>query len=208
MSHPSSGMMCEAGSPEPFNPYQPSTSRQALLPGDIQGKKVGEQKVTDEDCLSRDYSDFYCKVCDSHMNNYSIWESHARGKKHAKNKKKAEEGSLTINNIIEAPHGTISHLEEMILEECGPNDIIVGLNFIRENQGENGDLYNCYLCGSVCPTIDIIDHLYLKKHKTKYLNVFLGSLPKKGKYPTRGSPLDQVAVFVQQQAISLIPGVS
>ncbi|CAL1295301.1 unnamed protein product [Larinioides sclopetarius] len=156
-------------SPEHFNPHQPSTSRQLLFPGDVQGKKVDEQKVTDEECLSRDYSDFYCKVCDSHMNNYAMWESHARGKRHAKNKKKAEEGGGMNSNFIEAPCGTISHLEEMIIEQCDPSDIIVGLNFIRENRGENGDLYNCFLCGSVCTTIDIIDHLYLKKHKTKYL---------------------------------------
>ncbi|GBM90505.1 hypothetical protein AVEN_215767-1 [Araneus ventricosus] len=160
-------------SPELYNPYRPSTSRPALLPGDVQGKKTDELTVTDEDCLSRDFSDFYCKVCDSHMNNYSMWESHARGKRHSKNKKKAPIGLVTNSNFIEAPHGTISHLEAMIYEQCGPNDIIVGLNFIRENQGENGDLYNCYLCGSVCPTIDIIDHLYLKKHKTKYLEKML-----------------------------------
>ncbi|CAL1295290.1 unnamed protein product [Larinioides sclopetarius] len=160
-------------SPESYYPYQPSSSRPVLLPGDVQGKNTDELTVTDEDCLSRDFSDFYCKVCDSHMNNYSMWESHARGKRHAKNKKKAPIGLVTNSNFVEAPRGTISHLEEMIYEQCGPNDIIVGLNFIRENQGENGDLYNCYLCGSVCPTIDIVDHLYLKKHKTKYLEKML-----------------------------------
>ncbi|CAL1295296.1 unnamed protein product [Larinioides sclopetarius] len=159
--------------PEHLNLHQPSTSKQAPLPENVQGKSPDDQKVTDEDCLSKDYLDFYCKVCDSHMNNFAMWESHARGKKHAKNKKKAEEGARTNDNFIEAPQGTISHLEKLINEQCDPNDIIIGLNFIRENQGDNGYLYNCFLCGSVCTTIDIIDHLHLKKHKTKYLEKML-----------------------------------
>ncbi|CAL1295306.1 unnamed protein product [Larinioides sclopetarius] len=79
----------------------------------------------------------------------------------------------TNSNFVEAPIGTISHLIEMIDKQCDPDDIIIGLNFIRESRGENGDLYNCYLCGSICSTIDILDHLYLKKHKTKYLEKLL-----------------------------------
>lgn len=34
---------------------------------------------------------------------------------------------MSNTNFVEAPHGTISHLEEMIHEECDPKEIIVGM---------------------------------------------------------------------------------
>lgn len=40
-------------------------------------------------------SDFYCAVCDSHMNSVQVWESHIQGKRHVKNLKK-ESGAAPI----------------------------------------------------------------------------------------------------------------
>ncbi|GFS59642.1 uncharacterized protein NPIL_247831, partial [Nephila pilipes] len=39
------------------------------------------------------------------------------------------------------------------------------LQYIRESQGEGGDQYNCFPCGSCCTSMDIISHLQSIRHK-------------------------------------------
>ncbi|CAL1295285.1 unnamed protein product [Larinioides sclopetarius] len=124
---------------------------------------------SNQEFLDTKYADFHCTVCDSHMNNIAMWEAHIRGKRHLKNMKKDTQGVAATNKYIEAPSGTVSNLVKQIDEVCTSGEIVVGLKYIRENQGKNGNQYNCFPCGGCCSDIDIVDHILSMKHKIKYL---------------------------------------
>ncbi|GBM91464.1 hypothetical protein AVEN_52164-1 [Araneus ventricosus] len=81
------------------------------------------------------------------------------------------EGAAT-SGTFQAEFYKVSHLEELIFLKCGQNDVLVGLDYIREIQEKNGDIYNCKLCSCV-PTTGILEHLFLKEHKSKYLEMML-----------------------------------
>ncbi|GIY71137.1 hypothetical protein CEXT_708921 [Caerostris extrusa] len=54
------------------------------------------------------FSDFYCNLCDAHMNNRIMWESHIVGKRHLKNQKKLYDGNMDLGSKLKlAPEGTL-----------------------------------------------------------------------------------------------------
>ncbi|GBM24209.1 hypothetical protein AVEN_4959-1 [Araneus ventricosus] len=139
---------------------------ETVIVKDDNGKPV---VPSNQEFLDTKYADFHCTVCDSHMNNIAMWEAHIRGKRHLKNMKKDTQGVAATNKYIEAPPGTVSNLVKQIDKVCTSGEIIVGLKYIRENQGKNGNQYNCFPCGGCCSDIDIVDHILSMKHKIKYL---------------------------------------
>ncbi|KAG8195632.1 hypothetical protein JTE90_017924 [Oedothorax gibbosus] len=111
--------------------------------------------------------DFFCRICDSHMNNLNMWEQHLRGRRHLQNVQKVPGESISKVRYEKLP-GVVSKLEQLIDEQAS-EDLIVGLDYIRETRGPAGEMYNCFLCGACSTNYDIIQHLLLLKHRTKYL---------------------------------------
>ncbi|GFY43331.1 uncharacterized protein TNIN_332081, partial [Trichonephila inaurata madagascariensis] len=121
-----------------------------------------------EDCLDTTAGDYHCIICDCHMTGISAWESHVTGKRHLKKIKKNPQGPIINSKFVEAPPGTVSYLEKM-LSDRKTDDVVFGLQYIRENRGETGNQYNCFPCGNCSSTIDIISHVISLRHKMKCL---------------------------------------
>ncbi|GIX82787.1 uncharacterized protein CDAR_377821 [Caerostris darwini] len=150
--------------------YQSQYGSISGIKGSLSPEKNWDEYVTyDDEWLNKSYSDYHCKICDVHMNNIYMWEAHITGRRHIKNIKNVPKGGVARNNkFVEAPLGTVSHLEEKIKRKCH-DEVIIGLKYIRENRGENGDQYNCFLCGGCYTIVDIIPHILNTKHKKKCL---------------------------------------
>ncbi|KAG8190549.1 hypothetical protein JTE90_004123 [Oedothorax gibbosus] len=132
-----------------------------------QGESENDTSKDKDRWLDMSKGVFYCTLCDSHMNNLNMWEAHVRGKRHLANAKKIPGESISKMKS-ERLHGATSILEAMIDEEL-IGEIVVGLDFVRETRGSNGEIFNCFLCGACSTKIDILDHILLLKHRTKYL---------------------------------------
>ncbi|GFT55556.1 uncharacterized protein TNCV_3320701 [Trichonephila clavipes] len=121
-----------------------------------------------DDCLDTSAGDYHCIICDCHMTGISGWESHVTGKRHLKKIKKCPQGPVINSKFVEAPPGTVSCLEKM-LNDRNTDDIIFGLQYVRENRGEMGNQYNCFPCGNCSSSIDIVSHVLSLRHKMKCL---------------------------------------
>lgn len=115
----------------------------------------------------RTMSDFYCKICDSHMNSEQMWESHVSGKRHLKNVKK-EPGEMPSKvkslKVFESPK-----LMEVVKNVHEP---LVGLGFMTELQRADPCLnpsYTCHLCQANLTWSVVIDHILGTKHRLAYM---------------------------------------
>ncbi|KAG8180170.1 hypothetical protein JTE90_020467 [Oedothorax gibbosus] len=147
---------------------QPGPSWSNPYPAVKLEKRGGDPGVAEKDqWLDMSKGDFFCTLCDSHMNNVNMWEAHVRGKRHLGNAKKIPGANISKMKSERIPNA-VSRLEEMIDEEF-TDEMVVGLDYIRETRGLNGEIYNCFLCGSCSTNFDILDHILLLKHRTRYL---------------------------------------
>ncbi|KFM67365.1 hypothetical protein X975_24404, partial [Stegodyphus mimosarum] len=136
---------------------------------ELQGTEPSYGNMIDEAGIDPSRPDFYCALCDAHMNNRNMWQAHITGKRHLKNMKKQAlspaHKSSDQTKFSNKPAKLMSALEKI-------DEPIVGLEYVRETQipgiGEN---YSCFLCGASCSSNDIIEHLLLTKHRRKYLEI-------------------------------------
>ncbi|XP_035234249.1 uncharacterized protein LOC118206091 [Stegodyphus dumicola] len=136
---------------------------------ELQETEPSYDEMIDEAGIDPSRPDFYCALCDAHMNNKNMWQAHITGKRHLKNMRKQAmspaQKSSEQTKISSKPAKLMSSLAKI-------DEPIVGLDYIRETQipgiGEN---YSCFLCGASCSSKDIIEHLLLTKHRRKYLEI-------------------------------------
>lgn len=156
---------------EPFRD-EASTSRKHVIqssssrdPGAAFEEKYSKTTIPD-----MSHSDFYCRVCQSHMNSQGMWEMHIRGKRHLANIKKVPGTRPSKTRTIAVPGARAYLLERLEIEDI--REPIVGLNQIQEVQipETKSETYQCFLCGACLSSIDIIDHLVTMKHRQKYLD--------------------------------------
>lgn len=124
-----------------------------------------EDQETDPNVPDRSYGDYYCKICDSHMNSDNMWEAHVTGKRHIKNVKKGDTDSKYED--LENEESNIKY------EIRNVRDPIIGLSYIHEIRRREPNvppLYNCFLCHASIATVPlVIEHVISMKHRLNYI---------------------------------------
>lgn len=113
------------------------------------------------------YFDFYCKICDAHMNSKIAWVSHVYGSKHKRKCAKKSEQPSCRTKSVEIPN-TRSVLMDQLDKIQEP---VVGLNAIQEirTNDQSPLRYKCFICCSCITPIHIVDHILSFNHRKNFL---------------------------------------
>jgi hypothetical protein len=84
---------------------------------------VTSTKPQDPNVPDHTYGDYYCRICDSHMNSDGMWEAHITGKRHLKNLKKT---------TPETKYDDLDEESSILYEIRNVKDAVVGLSYIQE----------------------------------------------------------------------------
>ncbi|XP_055939515.1 ankyrin-2-like isoform X2 [Argiope bruennichi] len=111
------------------------------------------------------HGDFYCSLCDIHMNCSTTFESHIKGKRHLKNKRKGYSVEQKYEYSNEEPA-----IQKLLDKETRP---IAGLEHLVENVYSNQPpTYHCFLCSINFPASEwLIDHIIGLKHQMAFLKM-------------------------------------
>lgn len=130
------------------------------------GSSKDDRNYFDE-FLDRTKADYYCKICDSHMNSEQMWENHVQGKRHLKNiKKDPGEPPSKVKAVRTDLTPKINKILDTIREP------VVGLDYMCELQRAESYLdptYSCFLCHATCTVSSVVDHILGTKHRLAYL---------------------------------------